>query len=58
MVSGGNGLVNFKATVPFPIPANGLEAVWNHIVRYRTPLAFERSYTQIPAQANGNLAPV
>ena len=57
-VSGGNGLVNFKATVPFPIPANGLEAVWNHIVRYRTALAFERSYTQIPAQANGNFAPV
>jgi hypothetical protein len=58
MVEGGNGLVNFTANVPFPIPANGLEVIWNHIVRFRTPLAFQRRYTQIPAQANGNFAPV
>ena len=33
MVEGGNGLVNFKANVPFPIPNGGLEVIWNHIVR-------------------------
>ena len=58
LVDGGNGLVNFKANVPFPIPADGLEAIWNHIVRYRTPLAFQRRYTQIPVQVNGNFSPV
>lgn len=58
MVEGGNGLVNFKANVPFPIPNNGLEVIWNHITRYRTPLSFQRRYTQIPVQVNGNFSPV
>ncbi|MEP5763844.1 MAG: DUF1329 domain-containing protein [Halieaceae bacterium] len=58
MVEGGNGLVNFKANVPFPIPGNGLEIIWNHITRYRTALAFQRRYTQIPVQTNGNFSPV
>lgn len=58
MVQGGNGLVNFKANVPFPIPSEGLEVIWNHIARYRTPLGIQRRYTQIPVQANGAFAPV
>ncbi len=58
LVEGGNGLVNFKAAVPFPIPQSGLEVIWNHIVRYRTPLGFKRRYTQIPVQTNGAFAPV
>ena len=58
LVKGGNGLVNFKANVPFPIPANGLEVIWNHIVRYRTALGLQRRYTQIPVQANGAFSPV
>lgn len=58
LVEGGNGLVNFKANVPFPIPQNGLEVIWNHICRYRTPLGLQRRYTQIPVHANGNFAPV
>ena len=40
LVAGGNGLVNFKANVPFPIPKSGVEVIWNHITRYRTPLGF------------------
>jgi hypothetical protein len=58
MVEGGNGLVNFKANVPFPIPNNGLEVIWNHITRYRTALSFQRRYTQIPVQVNGAFSPV
>ena len=58
MVEGGNGLVNFSANVPFPIPQSGLEVIWNHITRYRTPLGMKRRYTQIPVQANGRFAPV
>ena len=31
----GFGLKNLNGTTtPFPIPANGLEAIWNHLVRY------------------------
>lgn len=35
LVQGGNGIINAAIGIPFPIPANGLEAIWNHIVRYR-----------------------
>lgn len=58
MVEGGNGLVNFSASVPFPIPQSGQEVIWNHITRYRTPLGVSRRYTQIPVQASGGFTPV
>jgi len=58
LVEGGNGLVDFLAQVPFPIPANGLEVIWNHITRYRTPMGVKRRYIQAPVQANGAFAPV
>lgn len=35
LVQGGNGIKGAAMGVPFPIPANGLEAIWNHILRYR-----------------------
>ena len=35
LVEGGNGIKNASVGIPFPVPANGLEAIWNHIVRYR-----------------------
>jgi|TARA_R110000772_G_scaffold266469_1_gene388991 hypothetical protein len=58
LVAGGNGLVDFKANVPFPIPQTGIEVIWNHITRYRTPLGVKRRYIQAPVQANGAFAPV
>ncbi len=35
LIEGGNGIKNTAIGVPFPIPANGLEAIWNHLLRYR-----------------------
>ena len=35
LVSAGNGVENASAGVPFPLPKSGLEAIWNHILRYR-----------------------
>ncbi|MGA6175891.1 DUF1329 domain-containing protein [Delftia sp. zbq_16] len=35
LISGGNGIEGAAAGVPFPIPQNGQEAIWNHITRYR-----------------------
>ena len=35
LISGGNGVQGAAAGVPFPIPQNGQEAIWNHIMRYR-----------------------
>ncbi|KRW61542.1 DUF1329 domain-containing protein [Pseudomonas sp. TTU2014-080ASC] len=35
LISGGNGVAGVASGIPFPLPANGLEAIWNHILRYR-----------------------
>ena len=35
LVENGNGVTGAAAGVPFPIPQNGTEAIWNHILHYR-----------------------
>ena len=35
LVDGGNGVANAVIGIPFPIPRNGLEVIWNHLLRYR-----------------------
>ena len=35
LIAGGNGVDGVAGGIPFPIPKNGLEAIWNHIMRYR-----------------------
>ena len=35
LVDGGNGVAGAVIGIPFPIPKNGLEAIWNHLLRYR-----------------------
>lgn len=35
LVDGGNGVGGATVGIPFPIPSNGLEAIWNHLLRYR-----------------------
>ena len=52
LVEGGNGLENFDQANPFPIPQNGLEAIWNHITRYRGG-SLQRVVTQATPQQNG-----
>lgn len=32
---GGNGLEHAYAGIPFPVPADGREAIWNHIARWQ-----------------------
>jgi hypothetical protein len=39
LIEGGNGFSGGAEGIPFPIPENGLHAIWNHIVRYRTDSA-------------------
>ena len=52
LVDDGNGIGDTTVGIPFPIPANGLEAIWNHIVRYRGP-AVQRWFNQAAVTANG-----
>jgi hypothetical protein len=35
LTADGNGVLNASEGIPFPIPQNGLEAIWNHLLRYR-----------------------
>ncbi|CCQ11833.1 FIG002188: hypothetical protein [Pseudoalteromonas luteoviolacea B = ATCC 29581] len=35
LIQDGNGIKGTAIGIPFPIPANGLEAIWNHLLRYR-----------------------
>ncbi len=57
LVGGGNGLENYVEGVTFPIPANGMEVIWNHITRYRGG-SVQRFITQMAVQSNGSYSPV
>lgn len=35
LLDSGNGVSGAATGIPFPIPQNGLEAIWNHTLRYR-----------------------
>ncbi|SQH76358.1 conserved exported protein of unknown function [Shewanella benthica] len=35
LVSQGNGVKGASIGIPFPIPENGLEVIWNHVLRFR-----------------------
>ncbi len=39
LVENGYGVKNTVIGIPFPIPENGLEVIWNHILRYRGDIA-------------------
>jgi hypothetical protein len=57
LVNDGNGVVNFEVAHAFPITNNVYEVLWNHLTRYRGGVA-QRTYVQIPVQANGAYTPV
>lgn len=57
LTADGNGLMNFTEALAFPIPENGLQVIWNHMTRYRGG-ALERTFVQVPVQANGTFTPV
>ncbi len=35
LIEQGNGITQAAVGIPFPVPQTGLEAIWNHILRYR-----------------------
>lgn len=55
---GGFGLSGLGlSTVPFPIPATGQEAIWNHLVRFRGR-AFDRRVIQAVVKRDGSFTPM
>lgn len=57
LIENGNGVKNTIATSPFPIPADGLEVIWNHILRFRGEQVSFTSAFATP-QRNGSYTPV
>ena len=49
----GNGITGATIGIPFPIPENGLEVVWNHLTRYRG-VAADRHIGQAAPLRNGS----
>ena len=52
LVENGNGVAGASVGIPFPIPENGLEAIWNHLLRYRGETV-RRRYGQANPTAGG-----
>jgi hypothetical protein len=53
LVSGGNGIEGTNGGVPFPIPKDGLEAIWNHLTVYKGD-TYATSWAQAPVTATGD----
>ncbi|MBB1350077.1 MULTISPECIES: DUF1329 domain-containing protein [Pseudoalteromonas] len=53
LIEGGNGIKNTAIGIPFPIPKTGLEAIWNHLLRYRGQ-SIERFGGQAAPTASGS----
>ncbi|SDS56646.1 DUF1329 domain-containing protein [Opitutus sp. GAS368] len=53
LTAGGNGITGAVIGIPFPIPQNGLEVIWNHLTRYRG-VAASRHISQAAPQRNGS----
>jgi len=55
LISDGNGLKGAYGGIPFPIPQSGVEAVWNHTMRWRAEFG-QREVSSVAVQRNGAYA--
>ena len=53
LTADGNGVTGAIEGIPFPIPENGLEVIWNHILRWRADTA-ERNVVQAAPTRSGD----
>lgn len=52
LVEGGNGIEHAIGGIPFPIPNNGLEVIWNHNLRWRGEYGVRRA-SEVAVQRDG-----
>lgn len=55
LAAGGNGVVGCVGGIPFPIPKDGNEAIWNAMLRYRGD-TFTVQWTQASVTSTGDYA--
>jgi uncharacterized protein DUF1329 len=53
LTTDGNGVTGAIEGIPFPIPSNGLEVIWNHILRWRGNFA-QRNASQAAPTRGGD----
>lgn len=53
LAAGGNGVLGVTSGIPFPIPKLGIEAIWNHILRWRGP-GVDRNFGLAPMTRGGD----
>jgi hypothetical protein len=53
LLDGGNGFTDAYGGIPFAIPQNGVEALWNHVARYRGTYIVRRA-SEVAVQRNGS----
>src|SRR5215813_3704433 len=57
LAPGGNGVTGAAEGIPFPIPKEGVEVFWNHVLRFRAVTA-ERFIGQAAVESGGAYNPV
>lgn len=57
LAAGGNGVTGTTGGVPFPIPQNGAEAIWNTILRYKGD-TYAMNWSQAAVTRDGAYTPV
>ena len=57
LADGGRAITGTTGGVPFPIPQNGMEAIWNHLTRYRGE-AYAMNWSQAAVTRTGSYTPV
>jgi len=53
LAPGGNGVTGAAEGIPFPIPKQGVEVFWNHVLRFRAD-TIQHTYGQAPVTAGGS----
>jgi hypothetical protein len=53
LAPGGNGVTGATEGIPFPIPKQGVEVYWNHVLRFRAE-TIQHTYGQAPVTAGGS----
>jgi Protein of unknown function (DUF1329). len=57
LVAGGAGVADTDGGIPFPIPKNGLETIWNALLRYRGD-SYVMHWSQAAVTRSGDYTPV
>ncbi len=53
LTGGGNGITGAVMGIPFPIPKNGSEVIWNHLTRFRGNVAARKTSQAAPTRGGG-----